>query len=512
MTSGNSNIILRTEDISKSFQETHAVKKMNFRARAGSVHAITGENGAGKSTLMKMFAGVHTPDTGKIFLRGKEVRFAKPQHSHMAGISTIFQEFTLVPNLTITENVFLGREKETHGDDGKPLSTTEKNKLVESLLDQVGLERNPKTMVSSLTVAEQQVLEIAKGFAVEAKVFIFDEPTAALSLKEVERLHGMIRKLKNEGRCILYISHRLKEVFELCDEVTVMKDGAHVDTRPVGDLSMDELVRLMVGRDLLELFPVVPPPAEDIMVRVSGLKIACSSEAMNFEVRRGEIIGLAGLEGQGQKEIMRSLGGVISPEAGEVMKKNRQGQEVPIDITGGVRKVMLQGLGFIPDDRRREGLFISEFASLSVRDNIALGSILHKKPFRYFGNPDSLAENIVKKLGIVVASIRQSVNRLSGGNQQKVLLGRWFCSEVDLLLFEEPTRGVDIGSKGDVYKLLAEFVENGGCVIFTSRELPEIIDLSHRILIVRDKHIVHEMAAEGATEESILSYAIGGNK
>jgi ribose transport system ATP-binding protein len=495
--------MVQAESLSKSFLATHALKNVSLEAHAGSIHAVTGENGAGKSTLMKIIAGLYKPDSGRILLRGKEVAFSSPHDALEAGVSTVFQEFSLIPNLTVAECFFLGREKtkKLRGLDYKNM-----NDLARNFIEKLDIHINPRKLVRNLTVPEMQIVEIAKGVSAESDVFIFDEPTAALSLRETRKIKKIIQGLKEQGKCILYISHRLEEIFELCDIVTVLKDGERVATQKIEDLSMKKLITLMVGRELGDFFPVRSRLKGDVLLNVKALKLRDWSNDISFQVHKHEIIGLAGLEGQGQQEILRGIAGVLPSLPSDVEKI---GGKKPGSTARGKRDIRVlaqQGIGFIPEDRKNEGLYLG----MSVKDNISLGKVQQYSLLKIVPNMKTDVEKSVASMNIVTASLDSKVKELSGGNQQKVMLGRWFFSDVDVLLVEEPTRGVDVGAREDVYRLLRKFANEGGCVVFTSRELPEIIGLSDRILVVYNYGIVHSMSADDATEEDILSYALGG--
>jgi ribose transport system ATP-binding protein len=492
-------------DISRSFGSTRAVDGVSLTVQPGSVHAVTGENGAGKSTLMKILAGVIRPDAGTIRLDGREVHFSSPLGALGHGISTVFQEFTLIPNLTVAESIFLGREpmRRWGGVDYPKLRSGAAAALarLESAID-------PDGMVRNLTVAEQQIVEIAKGLSADARVFIFDEPTAALNSADVEKLTRLIRDLKARGKAILYISHRLEEIFALCDTVTVMKDGRHVATRPTAELNEHDLVALMVGRELSSFFPPRAETVGEPVLTATDLHTAATSPSVGLTLHRGEILGLAGLEGQGQRGIARALAGIEPAASGRIEKTGRDGARHALPVDAGIGRTLATGIGFVPEDRKGEGLFLD----LAIRDNIALGVETGRPFWALAPSTTAVINSMMQSMNIRARNAEAIVGSLSGGNQQKVLIGRWLSSGVDVLIIEEPTRGVDVGAKAEVYKLLRAFSDAGGAVLVLSRETPELIGLCDRLLVVHGGAIVAEMAAEGATEHGILHSAIGSRQ
>ncbi|KQT52309.1 MULTISPECIES: sugar ABC transporter ATP-binding protein [unclassified Aureimonas] len=487
--------------ISKSYGSINALRDVSFELRPGTVHALMGENGAGKSTLMKILAGVTTPTAGEIHLKGAAVRFGSPREALDAGISTVFQELSLLPNLTIAENLFLGREprKRLGGVD----KATMERKARETLR-QLDLDLDPKRLVGSLSIAERQFVEIGRGITADADVVILDEPTAALNAADVEILNRHILALKAAGKGIVYISHRMEEIFRVCDTVSVLKDGRNVSTVPLASVTPKQLIALMVGRELSELFP---PRAErqdsQVVLSLDGVRLTESSEPVHLKLHRGEIVALAGLEGQGQRELIRSIIGQHHPFAGAVEVKGQR-IDLPVSKNSGVRQLQSLGVGFVPEDRKDEGLFLD----LSVAHNVAIG--LHGRRSASSvakGYRDTVAETI-RSMAIKVASPESAVGSLSGGNQQKALFGRYLALGSDILLVEEPTRGVDVGAKAEMYRLIRDFANRGGAALVLSRETLELIGLCDRIYVVHDRTIVGEMPAAGATEHAILEAAL----
>lgn len=490
--------------ISKRFGATQALDDVSLQARGGSIHAVTGENGAGKSTLMKLMAGLFMPDRGALRLNGQTLQLGSPAAAQAAGISTVFQELSVLPTLTVAENMMLGHEPRRFG----LLDRRAMRARARSVLDRIGLALHEDTLATELSVAQQQMVEIAKGVSREAQVFIFDEPTAALEQAEVHKLGQLLQQLKAAGKVVFYISHRLDEIFRFCDEVTVLKDGRLVRTQSTASLTQNQLVSLMVGRTLSTLFP---PRREKTAGHVATLALAvqqlithAGAAPVQLRLRQGEIVGLAGLEGQGQRDVIRALAGLQPPVASQILRCARDGSSAVYDPGQGVAIAMAQGIALVPEDRKAEGLCLG----LPVDDNVWLG-LLHGRALaarapRHAG----LVQNLMQRLRLRGSVQGQPVASLSGGNQQKVLLGRWLAAGIDTLLIEQPTRGVDIGAKSEIYALLREFCAQGGAVLLTSSELPELIGLCDRLLVMRGGAIVGELPADGATEEAVLRLAM----
>ncbi|MBF8789631.1 sugar ABC transporter ATP-binding protein [Pseudomonas asiatica] len=495
--------MLRAKKITKTFGNTTVLHGIDFSLEKGSIHALTGENGAGKSTLMKIIAGVHKPDSGTLELNGRPLVLTSPLDALHHGISTVFQEFTLISNLSVAENIFLGREpRKASG----ALDYAQAEAKATEILARVGLEFDPKTLVKNLTVAQQQAVEIAKGISADADIFIFDEPSAALNAADVVRLQQLIFELRDAGKAIIYISHRLREIFEMCDTVTVMKDGRHVATRSTSELNEHDLVALMVGRELVDFFPPRGKPSVTPALDVRSLQVSEGSATVRFTLNRGEILGVAGLEGGGQREIARALVGLESLSQAEIYKhESTRSIVTPLDPSQGIQAMIRAGIGFIPEDRKSEGLFLS----LSIADNIALGTQIGRPMGSILHNARTLVATLVKEMKIGTGNSKAVVKSLSGGNQQKALIGRWLASGVDIIVIEEPTRGVDVGAKAEIYRLLRSFVDQGGALLVLSRELLELIGLCDRILVVHDGHLVAQMPGNEATEQGILQAAIG---
>lgn len=486
--------------ISKRFASIRALEDVSLRLLPGSVHALMGENGAGKSTLMKILAGVLRPSEGTIRLRGQEMRIESPKHAQDLGVSTVFQELNLLPNLSIAENMFLGREPLSLGRtiDGRAM-----RRRTSAALAELGLTIDPDTLVSELSIAQRQFVEIAHGIKADADVFILDEPTAALNAADVEVLNAQIRRLKAAGKAVVYISHRMDEIFNVCDTVTVLKDGRHVATRPLSEMTPSLLIASMVGRDTHDMFPERGRSPGEQVLAIRDLKLTADSAPISLELYKGEIVALAGLEGQGQQALVRSIIGDAQPVAGELTVRG-QTFRLPLSKTKGLRRMQSLRIGFVPEDRKDEGLFME----LAVGNNIAIGLHSRRSEISWGQSYRQKIKDTVESLRVKTASLRTPVGSLSGGNQQKVLLGRYLASGVDILLIEEPTRGVDVGAKAEIYSLVRDFTNRGGAVLVLSRETIELIGLCDRILVVHDNTVVAEMPAAEATEHKILDVAL----
>jgi ribose transport system ATP-binding protein len=492
--------LIELSNISKSFGGALAVDDVSLELMPGSVHALMGENGAGKSTLMKILAGVYQPNSGGIFKNGQRVLFANPREALEFGVSTVFQELTLLPNLTIAENMFLGREPRAglFGVDRKRM-----NDEARGALGELGLHLDPEALVSELSIAERQFVEIAHGIKADASIFVLDEPTAALNAADVEILNKHIRRLRDAGKAIVYISHRMDEIFRICDTVTVLKDGKLVGTRPISEMTPTSLVEMMVGRELRDLFPAREKAPGEALLDVKHFKIGAATKPFSLNARRGEIIALAGLEGQGQQKFMRSLIGQFHPFGGMVTIKGKP-LPLPVSPAVGIRQLRAMGVGFVPEDRKEEGLFLG----LPIADNIAIGLHAARSEISLAKSYRRTINDAMASMNVRASNARAIVSSLSGGNQQKVLLGRYLAEDLDILLVEEPTRGVDVGAKAEIYKLLRNFADRGGAVVVLSRETVELIGLCDRIYVVHDDTIVSEMSADTAREHDILNAAL----
>lgn len=491
--------LIEMQSISKAFGPARVLRDVSLRLRPGSVHALMGENGAGKSTLMKILAGVHRCDEGRILKDGKPLHLPSPREALAAGISTVFQELSLLPNLTIAENMFLGREPVLRGGG---LDRRRMRAETAAALEELDLKLDPDQLVSTLSIAERQFVEIAHGIKADASVLILDEPTAALNAADVEVLNRSIRRLRAEGRAIVYISHRMDEIFGICDEVTVLKDGQFVATRAIREVTPDGLIAMMVGRELADLFPPRAASLGQPVLEIAAFRATPRAHAFDLTLHEGEILGLAGLEGQGQQQIMRALIGRHAP-AGGTLKVRGRALKFPTS-SGGIRAMAKLGLGFVPEDRKEEGLMLG----LSVAANLVIGLHAERPAIAPARRLKAVVRRMTDALRIKTASPANPVAALSGGNQQKVLLGRYLAREVNILVIEEPTRGVDIGAKSEIYALLRGFAQERGAVLITSRETVELIGLCDRLAVVHGQTVVAELRAGEATEHSILAAAL----
>jgi ABC-type sugar transport system ATPase subunit len=487
--------VLELEEISKSFPGVQALDRVHFDVRAGEVHALLGENGAGKSTLIKIISGVHEPDSGRMLLDGREVRFASPQEAQAAGIATIFQELLLFPELTVAENIFMGHAPRTRlgaMDWGAMRARAEE---ILASLEIHGLDVS--WIVGALTVGNRQRVEIAKALSQNARILIMDEPTAALAEADVLHLFRIVRLLRQRGVGIVYISHRLEEVFELADRVTVVRDGAFVGTRTVARTSPDELITMMVGRTIEKLFPKLEAEIGAPVLEVRALQGRPLFHDVNFELRAGEIVGLAGLVGSGRSEVAQAIFGIKPADAGEI---RLEGRAVRIASPGQAKRL---GLAYVPEDRGTQGLIrpmrLRENLSLAVLRQVAHGGFIDRRA------EAELAARSMRQLDIRASGPEQRVAKLSGGNQQKVVLGKWLAAKPRILLMDEPTRGVDIGAKSEIHRLMSGLAQAGLAVLMISSELPEIMGMSDRILVMREGTIVAEFARATATQEAIAA-------
>ncbi|MEF4889200.1 sugar ABC transporter ATP-binding protein [Escherichia coli] len=494
-----SETFLQMKHITKRFPGVLALNDVQFSLRRGEVHALLGENGAGKSTLMKILSGVYQPDEGEIIFEDKPVSFSDPLSAQNVGITIIHQEFNLFPELTVEENIFIGREfcKKNRW----RLDEKQQRQATIEILQKLNLAIKPDTLVADLTVAQQQMVEIAKAISVNARILIMDEPTAALTETEIESLFRVTRLLKEQGTGIVYISHRLEELALIADRATVMRDGQYISTVDYECVKISDLIAMMVGRDLGNIYPRREALQQRIPVlEVNGLTRKGVLNDINFTLYRGEIIGFAGLMGAGRTELARAIFGADSIDSG-TLKLN--GKETVIkDISDAIQ----QGISYLTEDRKKEGLALN----LSVERNIMLGN--YPEYSDRFGNVDSrrcqqTSEEQVKALRIKTPNLEQAALNLSGGNQQKIIIARWVCKDTDILIFDEPTRGIDVGAKLEIYELMNRLVAKGKSIIMISSELPEVLGMCDRILVMRSGRITGELSAKEATQEKIMQYA-----
>lgn len=494
-----SEVLVLMEGIEKTFPGVHALSDCRFELRSGEVHALVGENGAGKSTLMKVLTGVYKKDAGRILYKGNEVEIPNPKAAQDLGISIIHQELNLMLHLTVAQNIFIGREPRK----GIKfiLNESEINERTQQLLDMMHLDLDPRTRVSDLTVAKQQMVEIAKTLSFNSEVLIMDEPTAALTESEIEELFRIIRKLRDKGVGIVYISHRMDELKQISDRVTVMRDGCYIDTVRIQDVTTDRIISMMVGREIYESSRLnVENAGQEVVLEVKNINRGRMIKDVSFNLKRGEILGFAGLMGAGRTEVARAIFGADPIDSGEIYVL---GQKVHIKSPSDAVK---HGIGYLSEDRKRYGLTLG----MDVESNIVLAAFEKFLGFLGWvnrGKTRVTAEYFVEALKIKTPGLQQKVKNLSGGNQQKVVVGKWLTRDCSILIFDEPTRGIDVGAKSEIYKLLNDLAQQGKSIIMISSELPEILRMSHRIIVMCEGRITGELSAAVATQERIMQYA-----
>jgi ribose transport system ATP-binding protein len=493
-----SELLVEMTGITKDFPGVHALSEARFELRQGEVHALVGENGAGKSTLMKILAGIYSPDAGVIRYKGEEIQIPNPRTARDLGISMIHQELNLMPHLTVAENIFLGREP--RGRPGFLVDDRRLNRQTRDLIERLHLKLDPRARVGDLKIAQQQMVEIAKALSLNAEVLVMDEPTAALTETEIDELFRIIRDFRSQGVGVVHISHRLEELKQISDRVTVMRDGRYTATLETADASIAAIINMMVGRTIYEEAPEIPQRSDDVVLEVRGLTRGRMVRNVSFKLHRGEILGVAGLVGAGRTEVVRAIFGADRLEAGEIHVHGKR-----VDIRSPADAVRL-GIGYLSEDRKRFGLALG----MDVETNIVLASF--RKFLAAFGQINTrltraVAATRVTDLGIKTPSIRQRVRNLSGGTQQKVVVAKWLTADTDILIFDEPTRGIDVGAKNEIYHLLNQLVREGKSIIMISSELPEILRMSHRIIVMCEGRLTGELSGTGATQEAIMTYA-----
>ncbi len=487
--------VIRMEHIHKSFGGVHALNDVQMDVYAGEVHALLGENGAGKSTLIKTMTGVHQPDSGEIFLYGERVTFSGPREAQQQGIGAIYQEPSLFPDLDIAENIMAGRQPTRGG----RIDWRKMYRTARELLEQLGVELSPRTKARNLSVAQQQTVEIARALSLDAQLLIMDEPTSSLTVTEVEELFRIIRQLREAGTAIIFISHRLEELFAVADRVTILRDGQYVATREMDEVKTEDLIQMMVGRQVDDLFPKEAAPVGDAVLQVRNLTAPGKFEDVSFDLHEGEILGLAGLIGAGRTDVARALFGIQPTQAGTI---RIDGEEVTI---GSPRKAMNLGLSFVPEDRQHHGLVlpmsIAANVTLPILPRFATAGWLHEAEAR------KVAATAAERLDVRSAGIRQKARELSGGNQQKVVLAKWLETEPRILILDEPTRGIDVGTKAAVHQLMSDLANEGVAILMISSELPEVLGMSDRILVMREGRLRGSFTREEATQEKIMAVA-----
>jgi rhamnose transport system ATP-binding protein len=492
----NGSATLELRGVTKSFGAVIALADGTIKLTGGQIHALVGENGAGKSTMVKTIAGIYQPDGGEILLRGERAHFRDAAAAKSAGISVIYQEPTLFPDLTVAENIFMGRQPRGR------LGLVDRAKMrsdATELFARLGVPIDPDRVAEGLSIADQQIIEIAKAISLDARVLVMDEPTAALSGVEVDRLFEVARGLRDRGAAILFISHRFDEVFTLCDKITVMRDGAFVATHLTAEITVDELVREMVGRDISALYPKQEATIGDVVVSVNELNSAGVFNDISFEVRSGEIVALSGLVGSGRTEVARAVFGIDPYDSGSVAVAGkplrRHSPQAAINA----------GMGFVPEDRRKQGLVmdlsVAKNATLTLRRQLARFGIISAKAER------AMAETWSKRLQVKTGSQDLPVSTLSGGNQQKVVIAKWLATNPRFLIVDEPTRGIDVGTKSEVHRLISELAGQGIAVLMISSELPEVLGMADTILVMHEGRITAKIARADATAEAVMHAA-----
>lgn len=490
---------LKMTEINKSFGQVQVLKNAEIHVKESEVHALMGENGAGKSTLMKILTGVYTKDAGKIEINGEVQEFTHIKDSENKRIAFIHQELNVLNDMSIVDNMFLGKEKKNRFGllDKKTMVNLAKEKLL-----LLGLDVDPNTLIKEVSIGKRQLVEIAKALLMDAELIIMDEPTAALTDKEIDLLFKIIRDLKKKGVSFVYISHRMEEIFELCDEITVMRDGSFIGQKSIADTSFDEIVSMMVGYDLDERFPRVEMEPGEVVLTVKGLTKKGKFEDIHFDVRKGEILGFSGLMGSGRTEVMHAIFGSIPFDSGSIYINQN---EVKISSPIVAKK---WGIGFITEDRKNEGLILS----FSVADNTVMPSL---KTFtdKNLVKKEKISETVaeyIKKLNVRTPNQTIEVGKLSGGNQQKIVIAKWLITKPEILILDEPTRGVDVGAKKEIYEIINALKKEGVAIIVVSSELPEVLGICDRIAVMHEKRIKKIFDINDATQEKIMEYATGG--
>lgn len=489
--------LLEMRNITKDFPGVKALDNVSFSLKSGEVHAIAGENGAGKSTLIKILAGAEQMTSGEIFISGEKVDIAGPLQAKKLGISVIYQEFDLIPHLSVAENIFLGREPRK----GPFIDWTRLYTQATEALERLGIDLSVRAPVEKLSVAQKQMTEITKAVSTDARIIVMDEPSATLTLRELAHLFDLVRTLKDRGVSVIYISHRLEELFDIADRVTVLRDGRLVTTSPVSEITRDKLVKQMVGRDLTRDYPRRTHTLGKEILSVNSLSREGSIDNISFSMREGEILGITGLVGSGRTEIARAIFGADAIDAGEIRVA---GKKV---VIRNPRDAIRAGISLATEDRKEQGLVLG----MSVRENITLANLdaLSTRGFVNRRSETDEALRLVESLAIKTPGLEQRVRNLSGGNQQKVVLAKWLFTDSRVVIFDEPTRGIDVGAKQELYRLMNDLAQQGVGIVMISSELPEVLGMSDRILVIHEGNIRAELSWEEATQEIIMSYATG---
>jgi len=491
--------ILEMKGMKKYFYGVKALDGVDFKIRNGEVHALIGENGAGKSTLVKILAGVHQPTAGNIIFNDKPVQFPSPQVSQQAGISAIHQEATMFLELSIAENIFMGHH--IRNKSNRLLSWKEMKSKTQKLLDKLELDIHPDTKVKNLSVAQRHMVEVAKALSLNAKIVIMDEPTSALTLKEVEYLYKIIKKLKSEGKAIIFISHKFEEVFEIADYFTVLRDGKYIGEGRMADVTIDKIIQMVIGRSLEQMYPKLEAEQGDIILKVENLTKIGLFKNVSFELHKGEILGFFGLVGAGRSEVMQTIFGIDSKTSGDVFIN---GEKVNI---ANPSDAMNHGLAYLPEDRQIQGAILA----MNVRENITLPIIdrISRHIFLDRNREFEITDKYGKHIEIKASGWEQLVEDLSGGNQQKVVLAKWIATKPRILIMDEPTKGIDVATKATVHNFISELAKNGVAIILISSELPEILGMSNNVIVMHEGVITAKFTREEANSEKIIKAAIG---
>jgi inositol transport system ATP-binding protein len=495
-----SDIVLEMKGISKQFPGVLALDNVNFRLTSGKVHALMGENGAGKSTLMKALAGIQPADTGEIIYKGTPVCFQTPKQALNNGIAMIHQELSPIMDMSIAENLFLG--KEIRRGKSRTVDFKRMKEQTSKLMKRVGMELDPNTLMKNLTVSQMQMVEIAKALSYDSEIIIMDEPSSSITTREVKNLFGIINQLKEEGRCIVYITHKLDEVFEIADEVTVFRDGHYIGTYDAKEMDKKKLIKLMVDRELDEIYPQRHSKIGKVKLKVDKLSRKGSFQDVSFQLHAGEILGLAGLIGAGRTEIADTIFGVEKATSGSIYINDEKVNNFKPS------RIISKGVGYVTEDRKRTGLIME----MSIQDNCIIASLKHfTTRFGWIKNKLAIAESekFIKKLQIKTTSAQKLVKDLSGGNQQKVVLAKWLMMDPDIIIFDEPTRGIDVGAKSEIYRLIASLAEQGAAVIFISSEMSEILGMCDRIIVLHEGTVSGNLDIGDTTQEKLMSLATG---
>lgn len=489
--------ILELKEISKLYPGVRALNNVSLTFRKGEIHALCGENGAGKSTLIKIISGAVLPTAGEIVVAGKSFQHMTPSLSRENGIAVVYQEFTLVPVFTAAENIFMGGFLKK----GMVLDRKTMNEEAQKIFDRMGIQLDPKSVVKDLTTGYQQIVEIAKAVSRDAKILIMDEPSAPLTTNEVEAMFKIVRKLKDEGVTIIYISHRMEEIFELADRVSVLRDGAYITTKEISDTSREELIRYMVGRTLSQTYPKRQCVSEEVVLEAKSLS-GNGVRDISFQLHRGEILGLGGLVGAGRTELCEMLFGCYPIQSGTLLLHGKPIRpNSPADAAA-------HGIALVPEDRKKHGIIgimsVGDNLTLSNLKNLRKGAVIdRKKAVRY-------AQKQVSALEIKTPGLSQKTKNLSGGNQQKVILGRWLGPDPEILIFDEPTRGIDVGAKAEIYKLMSEFVESGKSILMVSSDMEELLGMSDRLVVLTKGRYSTTLTHDQFSQETVLKYSSGG--